>query len=463
MASTRSLELIRTGIPGLDAMLGGGVRAGSAIVVKGAPGTGKTSLGVQFVYSGAGRLDEPGLIVTFEELPQRLLADVSLFGWDLQALEAQNRLRVLGMSPETFLSQLEESGGLFDQLHLDISPRRALIDSISLLQAVAPQPVALREMVNRVVYGLKRLGVTAMLVKEGDGRPGFEEFIADVVIQLEIDETGQRWISVPKARGHEHTPSRRAFVIGRDGITILESLTQITFPPSGPLGGTGIPGLDEMLGGGLPYGSTWLLACDERVNFVPVVVSILAAGLQAGEGVCIMPPPRTSLGDLIDLFRRYGQDLVQLRERVYILDLYGRPVPRELQKAVTDLHALSRDETERTIKDLLSRAGESGRRWRFAYDFSGALDKLWPQTIKPLHTSVITQIHGMGGIGIIYANLRELDERMASFVQYSSAGIIEMRQDGDYAFAKVTKGPSGHTSETRVVQFLPAAPFVAFV
>jgi|DewCreStandDraft_2_1066082.scaffolds.fasta_scaffold00024_129 circadian clock protein KaiC len=461
--TTRQLAIISTGIPGLDSMLGGGVRAGSAIVVKGAPGTGKTSLGVQFVYTGALRLNEPGLIVTFEELPQRLLADVSLFGWDLQALEAQNRLRVLGMSPETFLSQLEESGGLFDQLHLDINPRRALIDSISLLQAVTPQPVALRETVNRVVYGLKRLGVTAMLVKEGDSRPGFEEFIADVVIQLEIDETGQRWISVPKARGHEHTPSRRAFVIGREGITILESLSQIRLPPAGPLGSTGIPGLDEMLGGGLPYGSTWLLACDERVNFIPVVISILAAGLQQGEGICIMPPPRTSISDLIDLFRRYGQDLVQVQKRVAILDLYGRAVPRELHGAVTDLHALSRDETERVIKTLLTRAAESGRRWRFAYDFSGALDKLWPQTIKPLHTSVITQIHSMGGIGIIYANLRELDERMASFVQYSSAGIIEMRQDGDYAFAKVTKGPSGHTSETRVLQLLPEAPFVALV
>jgi circadian clock protein KaiC len=64
----------KTGITGLDEMLRGGFLIGSAVLVEGAPGTGKTTLGTQFLYNGATLFDEPGLLISFEEFPTLCIA-----------------------------------------------------------------------------------------------------------------------------------------------------------------------------------------------------------------------------------------------------------------------------------------------------------------------------------------------------------------------------------------------------
>ena len=64
---------VQTGVPGLDEMLHGGFLEGSAVLVQGAPGTGKTTLGLQFLHTGIVKEDEPGLLITFEEFPYSLL------------------------------------------------------------------------------------------------------------------------------------------------------------------------------------------------------------------------------------------------------------------------------------------------------------------------------------------------------------------------------------------------------
>jgi circadian clock protein KaiC len=81
------IERIRTGIAGLDEMLNGGFIAQSANLIEGAPGTGKSTLGMQFIYNGITHFDQPGLILTFEEFAQQYYADAESFGWDLRALE----------------------------------------------------------------------------------------------------------------------------------------------------------------------------------------------------------------------------------------------------------------------------------------------------------------------------------------------------------------------------------------
>src|SRR5688572_31764630 len=65
-------DLVRTGITGLDVILSEGIPRGNVILVEGAVGTGKTTLGVEFVYRGASEFDEPGLIVLFEVSPEKI-------------------------------------------------------------------------------------------------------------------------------------------------------------------------------------------------------------------------------------------------------------------------------------------------------------------------------------------------------------------------------------------------------
>src|SRR5216117_1670760 len=80
-------DLVKTGIKGLDEVLFGGIPRGNIILVAGSAGTGKTTLGVEFVYRGARQFNEPGVIVLFEVAPDKLIRDAALFGWDLRGLE----------------------------------------------------------------------------------------------------------------------------------------------------------------------------------------------------------------------------------------------------------------------------------------------------------------------------------------------------------------------------------------
>ncbi|MEA1997553.1 MAG: ATPase domain-containing protein, partial [Gemmatimonadota bacterium] len=88
------MELIRTGVDGLDEVLYGGVLRDNALLVEGTPGAGKTTLGLQYIYKGAVCFGQPGIIITFEEEPAKLYRDALSFGWDLKDLEKKNLLRV---------------------------------------------------------------------------------------------------------------------------------------------------------------------------------------------------------------------------------------------------------------------------------------------------------------------------------------------------------------------------------
>ena len=79
-------DVVKTGINGLDEILFGGFPRGNTILVSGAAGTGKTTLGVEFVYRGARQFHEPGMIVLFEVAPDKLVRDPAHFGWDLREL-----------------------------------------------------------------------------------------------------------------------------------------------------------------------------------------------------------------------------------------------------------------------------------------------------------------------------------------------------------------------------------------
>ena len=80
-------DLVQTGIAGFDDILSGGIPRGNVILVEGAIGCGKTTMGVEFIYRGAQEFGEPGIIVLFEVSPEKIIRDARQFGWDLPELE----------------------------------------------------------------------------------------------------------------------------------------------------------------------------------------------------------------------------------------------------------------------------------------------------------------------------------------------------------------------------------------
>src|SRR5438094_8468920 len=105
-------DLVTTGIKGLDEILFGGIPRGNVILVAGTAGSGKTTLGLEFVYRGAREFNEPGVIVLFEVSPSKIVRDAARFGWDLLELERQGKVKIIFTTRSVLQQELQQSDSL---------------------------------------------------------------------------------------------------------------------------------------------------------------------------------------------------------------------------------------------------------------------------------------------------------------------------------------------------------------
>ena len=168
--------LIQTGIAGLDDVLRGGIPQGNVLLVEGAAGTGKTLLGLEFIYRGITASQEPGLIVSFEVAPQKLVRGAEAFGWDLETLEQQNQLKLLFTSPQVLSQELQSPDSLLLETAAAMGAQRLFIDGISLLRTVTAAHANggngqgteghYRQLLQQLLAGLQRENLTALLSHE---------------------------------------------------------------------------------------------------------------------------------------------------------------------------------------------------------------------------------------------------------------------------------------------------------
>ncbi|MBI3742026.1 MAG: ATPase [Chloroflexi bacterium] len=224
------MNRVKTGVRGLDEMLNGGFLPQTANLFEGAPGTGKSTLGMQFIYNGVAQWNEPGLILTFEEFPQQYYRDAESFGWDLHALERANKLRVIMSSPQVTRRDLETVGGNIETIVREMGARRILIDSLSHLSRLEKDPVERRALEFAFVNALKREGLTTFLTRESftfpnpqiDPEPGVG-FLVDsysLLRYVEIDSEMRRALLILKMRGSDHARDIREFQITGEGIEV---------------------------------------------------------------------------------------------------------------------------------------------------------------------------------------------------------------------------------------------------
>lgn len=286
---------LKTGVAGLDEILLGGILEGESVLVEGMPGTGKTTLGLHFILQGIAE-GQPGLIVTFEEFPQQYYRDALNFGWDLKQLEKDNKLKLIMTSPKVLVQEMERPGGLFDQLTHEMGIKRVLVDSINFLYRVKNDNVQGRDLINRFINGFKRQGVTAFLIKdiEGEELAHWGMYSVDCYIRLGFDLVREyqrrRLIEVIKARGQRHLHGQHPFEITEEGVEVYPTSlpNEITVATPGTVDevarlGTGVEGLDDMLGGGFFAGQSVLLAGTSGTGKTNLALSFLAEGLKAGE------------------------------------------------------------------------------------------------------------------------------------------------------------------------------------
>jgi circadian clock protein KaiC len=294
---------ITTGVAGLDTILCGGFLRHNSILLKGAPGTGKTLLGTQILLHGLLAEGEGAIICSFEQFPQQLFRDMNSFGMDLERLAEDERLSVFFLKPEDLISPGSSSqtpllSRIFT-LAEERGVRRMLVDSISHFNRVSPDPVTCRAVLLQFINAVKSTGITPILTAEMGSATerdfSFEEYLVDEVVLLHNDLAGstaslpQRAIEVTKTRGHDHLRGRHPFRILDTGIAAYPHVLPKPFGPDELAGtglqavGSGVAGVDRLIGGGFPRGTSTILAGMSGTYKTTLACQFLAEGARQGE------------------------------------------------------------------------------------------------------------------------------------------------------------------------------------
>ncbi len=167
-------NLVQTGISGLDAILLGGIPRTNIILVQGFAGSGKTLMGLEFIYRGITEFNEPGIVVIFETHPDKLLRDAAGFGWDLAALQQAKKLQIIFTTPQVLDQELRAPNSVLLQTAVEIGAKRIFIDGVGLLippassrdNASLAGQTSYRQLLQELMDGLNRENLTAMLSLE---------------------------------------------------------------------------------------------------------------------------------------------------------------------------------------------------------------------------------------------------------------------------------------------------------
>lgn len=222
-------QRIKTGVSSLDRLLGGGLYKGAACMVKGAPGTGKTTLGMQFLATGM-KNGEPALYVTFEEFSSSLYRDARSIGINLEKYEKAGLLKMIFTTPEVFLGMVKKPGGEFDEMILAHGVKRVVVDAFNHIEAISEEPRRMRSLGYFMVNSFRRHQVTSVLLQEdrlfmGDvgGLEYGLPYIVDTIVQLkyvEFESRVRKALMVLKHRASKHSNEILEYLITDKGFRI---------------------------------------------------------------------------------------------------------------------------------------------------------------------------------------------------------------------------------------------------
>jgi circadian clock protein KaiC len=227
-------DRVTTGVSGLDALLQGGFPRGSATLVEGGTGIGKTLLGLAFLIDGT-RQEETGLLFTLDETPEQLREIAHGFGWDVATLEAQQRFLLsytspVELSPDRFLHQI------LSQIEA-LGAKRVVLDSLTTMALGLSSDQRLRVLAYALAKYCRAAAVTLLMAMEVPELLGTWQLtghgissIADNVILMRYVEVGgqlERAISVLKARGVAHVKELRHLSINTRGLEVGDPFTDL--------------------------------------------------------------------------------------------------------------------------------------------------------------------------------------------------------------------------------------------
>lgn len=232
-----AIELIKTGVPGLDQVMKGGLRRKSSILVTGAPGTGKTILALQFIYYGAKDCNENGIFISTEESLEVLEQSARNLGMDLNSMVGKGKIFFMQKPIATLKGGISSIKGLIDAIKKN-NIKRVALDSLIFFEYLYPRfdgnKMEFRRQVLMFIQEMKKAGVTFLVVSERSvtdfDRLTYDmmDFVFEGIILLSRIRKGsyfERVLTVAKIRGQDHSLDVYPVTIGIDGLKILYDQT----------------------------------------------------------------------------------------------------------------------------------------------------------------------------------------------------------------------------------------------
>lgn len=283
-----------SGVPGLDLVLNGGVERGAVVIIAGPPGSGKTILAQQMCFASAAAGRKSVYYTTVSEPHTKLVRHLEQFSFfDPQALGPLVEYIHLG----DFLRPDREDGlgrmmAEVTRKGLDDQPSIVVIDSAKMLRDFADDR-QLRGALYDLTGRFAESDTVLLLLGEytpGELRSNVEFSLADGIIQLEYEPrepVDRRWLRVMKLRGASPRSGKHTFRIGQGGVEVFPRIETLIPRPAVPLSAgpvrSGIPGLDELMSGGMKRGDATLVTGPSGVGKTIFGLRWIAQELEQGE------------------------------------------------------------------------------------------------------------------------------------------------------------------------------------
>ena len=230
---TQTLERTPAGIPGFDPLIEGGFEQKSIILLSGYAGTGKTTFALQFLHAGIKQFNENGVFISFAEGKESIYVHAQRFGWNLQDLEDQNKLRFLQYKAHQVNKLIEEGGGTVRDAITEINAKRLVIDSITAYGLLFREEykerqalLTLFELLNK--WGCTSLVVSESMVAEEDPRVGNLGYLTDGIVSFYYarNPSGSRQhkMEVLKMRGTKHSNRVADLLFERSGLRVESTM-----------------------------------------------------------------------------------------------------------------------------------------------------------------------------------------------------------------------------------------------
>jgi circadian clock protein KaiC len=326
-----------TGIDGLDDVLAGGLAPNRLYLIEGMPGSGKTTLAFQFLMEGA-RRGEPVLYVALSETEEEIRAVASSHGWSLEGIT------ILELTPSEDNLDPGEQYTVFHPSEVELSettkkilvdverikPARVVLDSLSELRLLAGNPLRYRRQILALKQYFAGRGCTVLMLDDltAADHDLQVQSIAHGALLLEHSIPGfgepRRRLSVSKYRGSRFRGGYHDYAIRRGGLEVFPRLVAAEHrrKTSRERLGSGVPEIDQLLGGGLERGTSAVIQGAAGTGKSTIAALFAAAACARGEHATLFLFDESSN----TLFSRMAGLKVDLQEHVDAGRLTVRPI-----------------------------------------------------------------------------------------------------------------------------------------